>query len=91
MPRVHFTRHLKRFFPDLEESFETEGKSVAELVRAVDRRHPGLGAYLVDERGSLRNPVLVFIGGDQIEDRAALTDPVGERDEVHFLQSLSGG
>lgn len=91
MPRVHFTRHLHRFFPDLGESIEAEGNTVAELVRAADRRHPGLASYLVDEQGSLRKHVLVFVGGEQIRDRAGLTDAVGANDEVHFLQALSGG
>ena len=50
MPHVQFTRHLSVHFPDLQD-FEVEGTSLAEVVAALDRRQPGLAAYLVDDRG----------------------------------------
>jgi len=90
MPRVKFTSHLRRFFPDLDE-VTIEAGTIAEVVAALDRRHPGLADYLVDEHGSLRKHVNIFIGESLVADRKGLRDPVGSGDEVYVMQALSGG
>lgn len=90
MPRVQFTRHLQRFFPKLD-SLQVQAATVAELVNAVDERFPGLGGYLVDERGALRRHVNIFIGDRLVRDRAALSDALAPDDEVTVMQALSGG
>jgi molybdopterin converting factor small subunit len=91
MVQVRFTRHLSRYFPDLEEREEVAASTVAEVVAALDDRHPGLGAYIVDERGSLRKHVNIFLGQELIHDRTNLLDPVEDGDQVFIFQALSGG
>jgi molybdopterin converting factor small subunit len=91
MSRVKFTRHLVRFFPDLGDSIEVEGKTVAAVVAALDEQYPGLADYIVDERGTLRRHVNIFLGRDLIHDRETLQDPVGENDQIFIFQALSGG
>jgi molybdopterin converting factor small subunit len=91
MPRVRFTRHLERFFPDLGEEEWVSAATVSEVVAGLDRLHPGLAAYIVDERGALRPHVNIFLGDSQVQDRERLADPVGDDDTVFILQALSGG
>jgi molybdopterin synthase sulfur carrier subunit len=90
MARVQFTRHLRRFFPNLEE-MEVEATTVRQLISALDARHPGLAAYLVDDRGALRRHVNVFVEDVLIHDREALSDPLRPDSNVYILQALSGG
>jgi sulfur-carrier protein len=90
VPRVQFTPHLRRFFPDLEDT-EVEGATVADVVAALERRHPGLAGYIVDDRGALRKHVNIFVGETRIRDRSALTDAVARDAQVFILQALSGG
>jgi len=90
MAHVAFTRHLQRFFPDLAEG-EVPGETVREVIDALERRHPGLASYLVDETGRLRRHVNVFVGDEPIRDRAGLADAVRPTDRVFILQALSGG
>ena len=90
MPKVSFTRHLQRFFPDLA-SGEVPATTVRELIDELDRRHPGLASYIVDETGRLRRHVNVFIGQEPIGDRETLGDALRPTDEVFILQALSGG
>ena len=52
MAWVSFTRHLRRFFPTLEDC-EVRGASVREVIDELERRHPGLAHYLIDETGRL--------------------------------------
>jgi molybdopterin converting factor small subunit len=90
MAHVELTAHLKRFFPDLD-AIEVPGTTVAELIAGLDERHPGLAAYLVDERGSLRQHVNVFVGRRMVRDRVGLSDAVSATDRVFVFQALSGG
>ena len=90
MPHVTFTRHLQRFFPRLAEG-EVPGATVREVIDELERRHPGLASYLVDETGRLRRHVNVFVGAEPIHDRERLGDGLAEGDKVFILQALSGG
>jgi molybdopterin synthase sulfur carrier subunit len=91
MPRITFTRHLRRFFPTLKEGEEVPGATVREVIAELDNRYPGLGLYVVDETGRLRRHVNVFVGEAPICDRERLSDAVSPGDEVFILQALSGG
>lgn len=90
MPRVRFTRHLNRFFNDLE-SFDFSGVDVAALVDEAGRRWPGLPGYLLEGDGSLRRHVNIFIDGRPVRDRRHLADSLEDAREVYIVQSLSGG
>ncbi len=91
MAQVKFTRHLFRYFPDLQNNIEIEGESVADIIANLDTQHPGLAAYVVDERGVLRKHVNIFLGDDLIHDRQTLSDSVQENDKIYIFQALSGG
>lgn len=90
MPHVTFTRHLQQFFPTLAHG-EIPGTTVREVIDELERRHPGLASYIMDEAGRLRRHVNVFIGEEPIRDRARLGDALVPADRVFILQALSGG
>ncbi|MCO5169512.1 MAG: MoaD/ThiS family protein [Planctomycetes bacterium] len=90
MPRVQFTRHLVRFFPALRDG-EFEGRTLAEVVAAVDRANPGLAGYVLDDRGAVRKHVNVFIGDDLLRDRERLDEPLPAGATVSIFQAFSGG
>jgi len=90
MPRVVYTPHLRRFFPELEEE-SVPATTARELVAELDLRHPGIAAYLVEDDGSLRKHVNLFIDEDPLRDRATLSDALPGDCVVHVIQALSGG
>jgi len=90
MPRVHFTQHLVRYFPRLQDG-EFGGTTVAEVVASVARAHPGIESYLLDDRGALRHHVNIFVGDELIQDRERLSDRVAPGVVVSVFQALSGG
>ena len=90
MPTVELTPHLRRFFPSLERA-EVPGATVAEVVRALDERHPGIARYVLDDRGALRRHVNIFVDEVRVRDRERLLDPVAPGAKVMILQALSGG
>jgi len=90
MAQVKFTPNLKRFFPDLCDC-PIEAATVAEVVQAADARWRGLGDYIVDEHGALRQHVNIFIGDERIRDPQALSDSVATDSKITIMQALSGG
>ncbi|MEP7293045.1 MAG: MoaD/ThiS family protein [Chloroflexota bacterium] len=91
MAQVRFTSHLKRFFPELSSGEIVAGQNVAEVVAGLEQKHPGLGGYLVDERGRLRKHVNIFIGDTLISDPEGLQDLLKPDSVVFIFQALSGG
>ena len=90
MPRVRFTKNLARMFPGLG-AVSVDATSVAGAIRELDRLHPRLASYLLDEQGALRRHVLIFVNGELVTDRRHLSDSVDRDGELYIVQSLSGG
>jgi molybdopterin converting factor small subunit len=66
---------------------ELPGATVGELLRALERSHPGLRGWIVDERGLIRRHINVFVNGEQGE----RTTPVRRGDRVEVLPAITGG
>lgn len=90
MVTVKFTPALKRFFPELD-VLEISGQTIYDVVEKVEVQFPGIKCYLVEESGSLRKHVNIYINNTLIKDRNRLTDTVASGSEVYIMQALSGG
>jgi len=91
---VRLSRHLTSLLggpAELGAELDAEGATVAELVAELERRRPGLRAYLLDDQGALREHVNVFVDGEPLADRARLRDVLRDGQRVHVLQAVSGG
>ncbi|HEU4979531.1 MAG TPA: MoaD/ThiS family protein [Solirubrobacteraceae bacterium] len=63
------------------------GATVGELLRELERAHPGLGGWILDERGLIRRHINVFVNGERAREDA----PVAPEDRVDVLPAISGG
>lgn len=90
MPTVRFPQHLLRHVK-APAVVQARGATVAEALWDVERNYPGVRDYLVDERGTLRKHVNIFIGDALVRDRVALSDPLTDDADVFVFQALSGG
>jgi len=88
--KVKFTAALKRFFPDLQE-MDVEARNVAELMVQIEKAYPGIQSYILDDQGSLRKHVNIFVASELIKDKIKLSDTIESGSEVHIIQALSGG
>jgi molybdopterin synthase sulfur carrier subunit len=64
-----------------------EGGTVIELLRDLERKHPPLAGWILDERGVVRRHINVFVNGEL----AGAETTVGERDRVDVIPAISGG
>ena len=90
MPTVLLPAALKDYAAG-HRRLDVRGETVAVVLAALGQAHPGVGQRVLDERGSLRPHVNVFVNGESIRYLAGLATPVGERDEVWILPAVSGG
>ena len=89
MATVVFTPNLKRHVECPTET--VVGATVRAVLDAVFAQNPRLRGYIVDEQGSLRRHMSVFVDGQQIVDRDRLSDSVRPASEIYVMQALSGG
>jgi molybdopterin converting factor small subunit len=86
MALVRLRGPLKRLAGDRAEH-AIEGATVVELLRALERTHPATGGWILDERGSIRRHINVFVNGELGDADTA----VGADDRVDVLPAISGG
>lgn len=84
------TVHLRAPLKDLaggSRTVEVDGASVGEVLRELERQHPRIVGWVLDEHGRVRTHVNVFVDGERVREDA----PVAESATVHVLPSISGG
>ncbi len=64
-----------------------EGSTVAEVLRALEREHPDVRGWILDERGLIREHINVFVNKECGREDTS----VGPEDRLHVLPAISGG
>jgi hypothetical protein len=64
-----------------------EGATVAEALRALERTHPKLSGWVLDDQGRVRRHVAVFVGGERVDGAATLAPHT----RVDVVGAVSGG
>ena len=94
MPTVHLPAALRGYAGGqrrLEVALPGPGATLATLLDAVGRDHPGVGQRVLDELGALRPHVNVFLNGESVRHLSGLATGVAEGDEVWIIPAISGG
>lgn len=86
MALVRVRGPLKRLAGDRADH-RLEGATVEELVRALERAHPAVDGWILDERGRIRRHINVFVNGE----RGGGRTEVRPDDHVDVLPAISGG
>ncbi len=89
MARLVFTHHLQNHVhcPPMD----ADGATLGEVLAAAFHDNTRAQAYVLDEQGSIRKHIAIFIDGVPVQDRHALTDPVSPASRIDVIQALSGG
>ena len=66
---------------------ELEGATAVDLLAALERRHPDLGGWILDERGRIRRHINVYVNGERADEQTA----VRSADRVEVLPAITGG
>jgi len=66
---------------------ELEGATVAEVLKALEREHPGTRGWILDERGRIREHINVFVNKEYGREDMSVTPT----DRLHVIPAISGG
>ena len=94
MAKLVFTKNLQIHIEQPAMDFPLPNESqttVGEILRKVFSENPRLAHYCVDDQGTPRNHIAIFVGGRPVKDRNLLSDIVQNDDEIYVMQALSGG
>lgn len=89
MTRVSFTPNLERHISC--PAVAVAGGTLREVLEGAFAANPRARGYVLDDQGSLRKHMVIFVNGEMARDRVGLTDPVPPGGEVYIMQALSGG
>ena len=89
VPSISFTANLRRHVECPPAT--VAGSTVAQCLAAYFADRPQVRSYILDEQGSVRRHVVVFVGAEQLRDPARQSDPVTPDAEITVMQALSGG
>ena len=89
MVQISFADAIQRHVP--QPDLEVDGSSVRDVLEATFQQNAQLRGYLLDDQGSLRQHLAVFVNGEQIADPFRLSDDVPHGATIHVIQALSGG
>lgn len=67
---------------------EADGATLAELLRDLDRRYPGIRFRMIDEQDAIRPHIKIFVNRVQ---ESSLARRLAPADEVLVVAALSGG
>jgi sulfur-carrier protein len=67
---------------------EASGATVADVLADLDRQFPGFRFRVIDEQERVRRHILIFVGGERVED---LTTHIPPGAELYIAGALSGG
>lgn len=80
-----------RSFTRNQEEVRISGSTVGEVLRNLEKGFPGIGARLLDDKGSLRRYVNIFHNDEDIRFQQELATPVAEGDRIHIIPAIAGG
>lgn len=86
MPHLRLRGPLKKLAGDSADH-EVVGATVCEVLCALEREHPAVAGWIVDERGQIRRHINVFVNGE----RAGGKTLVADGDRVEVIPAISGG
>jgi molybdopterin synthase sulfur carrier subunit len=90
MATVRIPTPLRKLTAGLEE-VKAEGKTVGELIAALEQSYPGLKARICEESGQVRRFVNIFANDEDIRFLQNLDTPVKETDEISIVPAIAGG
>jgi sulfur-carrier protein len=66
---------------------QLEGATVAEVLKALEREHPDVRGWILDEHGAIREHINVFVNKEYSQESTA----VSPADQLHVIPAISGG
>lgn len=80
-----------RKFADNRASYDVDGGSVAEAIDALTSEYPDLKKHLLDDNGSIRNFVRIYVDDDDIKALNNESTAIQSHSVVSIIPAIAGG
>ena len=68
-----------------------DAASVGAVIEGIEQQFPGFRERLIDEDGSMRRLINVYVNGEDIRHAQGVDTPLKAGDEVSIVPAVSGG
>ena len=68
-----------------------DGSTVAEILTSLEANHPGIRARVLDDSGSLRRFVNVYVGDEDVRFSGGLQAEVADGARISIIPAVAGG
>jgi molybdopterin converting factor small subunit len=68
-----------------------DGSTLAEILTSLESNHPGIRARVLDDTGSLRRFVNVYVGDEDVRFSGGLDAAVAEGAKISIIPAVAGG
>jgi len=87
---VRIPTPLRKLTKD-QDTVQTTGTTIQEIIESLEKQYPGLKERLCDERGELRRFVNVYLNDEDIRFAQGKNTPVKDGDEISVIPAIAGG
>jgi molybdopterin synthase sulfur carrier subunit len=88
--KVYIPTPYRRFTGN-QSRVEVEAKTVDELLQELDRRFPGIGQQLFDEKGDIPGYLNVYVNSEEVRALQGKKTTLKDGDEVAVIPAMAGG
>jgi sulfur-carrier protein len=74
-----------------ESEVAADGSTLADVLDSLDASYPGIKGRIVDEDGSLRRFVNVYVGNDDVRFLDGLDTSVADGTQISVIPAVAGG
>jgi molybdopterin synthase sulfur carrier subunit len=82
---------ILRTYTNGESEVSADGGTLAEVLESLDSSYPGIKGRILDDQGSIRRFVNVYVGNDDVRFLEALDTSTPEGAQVSVIPAVAGG
>jgi len=82
---------ILRSYTNGESEVSADGGTVAEVLESLDTSYPGIKGRILDDEGSIRRFVNVYVGNDDVRFLEALDTSTPEGAQISVIPAVAGG
>jgi len=90
MPTIRIPTPLRKLTNNQEE-VSASGATLGAILDELNKSYPGLGERIVDENGTIRRFVNIFVNDEDVRFLQEKETPVQEADIVSIVPAIAGG
>ncbi|HLR84719.1 MAG TPA: MoaD/ThiS family protein [Nocardioidaceae bacterium] len=82
---------ILRTYTGGESQVTADGDNLSAVIDSLDGNYPGIKSRVIDEQGTLRRFVNVYVGNDDVRFTDGLATPTPDGTQISVIPAVAGG